>query len=152
MRNQASPSGFRFPSRRRASAVSQALRWRAMASILLIADDDWVRNDVSASIVDPSISLTVLDDPSDIVTIDRRFDLYAVDMQIASTGGMATVRLLKDAMFRGEIEPAPTVLLLDRSADVFLAKRAGADAYLIKPFTSQQLREVMSHLLGEASS
>ena len=123
-----------------------------MAAILLIADDEWVRNDVSASIVDPSITLDVLDDPSAITRIagGRRFDLYAVDMQIASTGGMATVRLLKDAMFRNEIERAPIVL--DRSADVFLAKRAGADAYLIKPFTSQQLREVTSHLLGEASS
>ena len=125
-----------------------------MAAILLIADDEWVRNDVSASIVDPSVTLTVLDDPSEIPTTagDRRFDLYSVDMQIASTGGMATVRLLRDAMFRDEIERAPIVLLLDRSADVFLAKRAGADAYLIKPFTSQQLREVMSHLLPEASS
>ena len=55
-------------------------------------------------------------------------------------------------LFRNEIEQAPIMLLLDRSADVFLAKRAGADAYLIKPFTSQQLREVMSHLLPEASS
>jgi DNA-binding response OmpR family regulator len=125
-----------------------------MAAILLIADDEWVRNDVSASIVDPSVSLTVLADPSGITDAagDRRFDLYAVDMQIASTGGMATVRLLKDAMFRNEIEQAPIVLLLDRSADVFLAKRAGAHAHLIKPFTSQQLREVMSHLLPEASS
>jgi DNA-binding response OmpR family regulator len=125
-----------------------------MAALLLIADDEWVRNDVSAAIADPSTTLTVLDDPTDIVGTagDRRFDLYAVDMQIASTGGMATVRLLKDAIFRGEIETAPIVLLLDRSADVFLAKRAGADAHLIKPFTSQQLREVMSHLLPEASN
>jgi DNA-binding response OmpR family regulator len=125
-----------------------------MAAILLIADDEWVRNDVSASIVDPSVSLTVLADPAEITATAgaRRFDLFAVDMQIASTGGMATVRLLKDAMFRGEIERAPIVMLLDRSADVFLAKRAGADAHLIKPFTSQQLREVMSHLLPEASS
>jgi DNA-binding response OmpR family regulator len=125
-----------------------------MAALLLIADDEWVRNDIAAAIVDPSTTLTVLDDPADIVGVagDRRFDLYAVDMQIASTGGMATVRLLKDAVFRGEIERAPIVLLLDRSADVFLAKRAGADAHLIKPFTSQQLREVMSHLLPEASN
>ena len=125
-----------------------------MASILLIADDEWVRNDVAASLVDPTTTLTVLGDPAEIADVagDRRFDLFAVDMQVASTGGMATVRLLKDAMFRSEIERAPIVLLLDRSADVFLAKRAGADAYLIKPFTSQQLREVMTHLLPEASS
>ncbi len=140
------------PSNR--SPPDPPLAWRAMAALLLIADDEWVRNDFAAAIVDPSTTLTVLDDPAGVVAVagDRRFDLYAVDMQIASTGGMATVRLLKDAIFRGEIERAPIVLLLDRSADVFLSKRAGADAHLIKPFTSQQLREVMSHLLPEASN
>ena len=125
-----------------------------MAAILLIADEEWVRNDVAAAIVDPSTTLTVLDDPEDIVGLagDRRFDLFAVDMQIGSTGGMATVRLLREAMFRGEIDSTPIVLLLDRSADAFLAKRAGVDAYLEKPFTSQQLRKVLFELLPETAS
>ena len=34
----------------------------------------------------------------------------------------------------------PILLLLDRSADAFLAKRAGADDWLIKPFSPQDLR------------
>lgn len=125
-----------------------------MPAILLIADEEWVRNDVAAAIVDPSSTLTVLDDPEDITSLagDRRFDLFAVDMQIGSTGGMATVRLIRDAIGRDEIDSTPIVLLLDRSADAFLAKRAGADAFLVKPFTSQQLRHVMSELLPETAS
>lgn len=124
-----------------------------MTSILLIADADWVRNDISAAIADPGTSLTSVDDPDEGVSLaaERRFDLIAIDMQIRSTGGMATVRMFKDAMFRNEISRVPVVLLLDRSADVFLAKRAGADAHLLKPFTSQQLRAVMSDLLTEGS-
>lgn len=124
-----------------------------MTSILLIADADWVRNDISAAIADPGTSLTSVDDPGEGVSLaaERRFDLIAIDMQIRSTGGMATVRMFKDAMFRNEISRVPVVLLLDRSADVFLAKRAGADAHLLKPFTSQQLRAVMSDLLTEGS-
>lgn len=125
-----------------------------MVAILLIADEEWVRNDVAASIVDPSTTLTMLDDAEDIIGLagERRFDLFAVDMQIGSTGGMATVRLIRDAIFRGEIDDTPIVLLLDRSADVFLAKRAGVEAYLVKPFTSQQLRGVMAELLPEPAS
>ncbi len=129
------------------------LRLRRMASILLIADADWVRNDVSAAIADPDTSLTAVDDPYEGLTLasERRFDLIAIDMQVKSTGGMATVRMFKDAMFRSELARVPVVLLLDRSADVFLAKRAGADAHLLKPFTSQQLRVIMSDLLTEGS-
>lgn len=129
------------------------LRLPSMVSILLIADADWVRNDISAAITDPGTSLTTVDDPNEGATLaaERRYDLIAIDMQIRSTGGMATVRMFKDAMFRNEISRVPVVLLLDRSADVFLAKRAGADAHLLKPFTSQQLRAVMSDLLTEGS-
>lgn len=125
-----------------------------MAAILLIADAEWVRNDVSAAVTDPSTTLTVTDDPNEALraAADRAFDLIAIDMQVRSTGGMATVRLFRDAMFRDEIDETPVVLLLDRSADVFLSKRAGADAYLVKPFTSQQLRAVMAELVPEASA
>jgi DNA-binding response OmpR family regulator len=125
-----------------------------MVAILLIADEEWVRNDVAAAIADPSTTLTMLDDPQDIIGLagERRFDLFAVDMQIGSTGGMATVRLIRDAMFRGQIEKTPIVLLLDRTADTFLAGRAGADSQLVKPFTSQQLRGVMAELLSETAS
>lgn len=124
-----------------------------MASILLVADAEWVRNDVSAAIADPGTSLTSVSDPEEGIELaeDRRFDLVVVDMQIKSTGGMATVRLFKEAMFRERISPTPIVLLLDRSADVFLSKRAGAEGHLIKPFTSQQLRAVMTELLAEGS-
>ena len=122
----------------------------AMTAILLIADGEWVRNDVAAAIADPSTTLEVLDDPDRAVAFasERRFDLVAVDMQVGSTGGMATVRLLRNAMEGGRIERVPIVLLLDRTADVFLAKRAGSDAHLVKPFTSQQVRAVMTDLLA----
>jgi DNA-binding response OmpR family regulator len=68
-------------------------------------------------------------------------------MQVGSMGGMAITRLLRDAMVGGSIDEAPIVMLLDRSADVFLAGRAGADAHLVKPFTSQQLRSILTALL-----
>ena len=54
--------------------------------------------------------------------------------------------LLQEGVVPVNAEAAPIVLLLDRQADVFLAKRAGADAYLVKPFTSQQLRAALGAL------
>lgn len=117
-----------------------------MAHLLLVADDLWVKNDVAAAVTDPGTTLETLDEPEEAADVvgTKRFDAVIVDMQVKNMGGMAITRFLKDAMVGGDAEPAPIVLLLDRQADVFIAKRAGADAYLVKPFTSQQLRAALS--------
>jgi DNA-binding response OmpR family regulator len=66
-----------------------------------------------------------------------------IDMQVGSMGGMAVVRRLREAIAMRQIEPTRLILLLDRSADRFLAKRSGADASVLKPFTAQDLRKVL---------
>jgi CheY-like chemotaxis protein len=60
-------------------------------------------------------------------------------MQVGSMGGMAVVRDIRQT-----IEPRPRlVLLLDRSADTFIARRAGADAHVLKPIEAGRLREAL---------
>ena len=51
---------------------------------------------------------------------------------------MAVVRAIKAAM-EGRDLPR-LVILLDREVDGFLAKRAGADAWVVKPFSTHELR------------
>ncbi len=115
-----------------------------MPKALLVTDSEWVRNDVSAALSLDGWLIHDLDDPDNVVRRVREIgpDVLIADMQVKSMGGMAVIRAV-----RGEIEPEhrpKTVLLLDRSADVFLAGRAGADAHLLKPFTAQDLRAVMA--------
>ena len=121
-----------------------------MPSILLVADAEWVRNDVAAALSDPATTLTVEEDPRAAAALvaSERFDTAIVDMQVGSMGGMAIIRMLKDAIVSGETEDMDIVLLLDRSADAFLAKRAGADIALVKPFTAQDLRGRLAELTG----
>jgi CheY-like chemotaxis protein len=121
-----------------------------MPNVLLVADAEWVRNDIEAAITDPTSSVTVLDDPTAAGAVAGRapFDLIVVDMQVRSMGGMAIVRLLRDAMATHEMEPAPILLLLDRAADAFLAKRAGASAHLIKPISAQAFRRIVDSLIA----
>jgi DNA-binding response OmpR family regulator len=120
-----------------------------MATMLLVADDAWVRNDVAAAVTDPGTTIVTTDDPetAPAMMAEHLCSIAIVDMQVGSMGGMAITRLLRDAMVGGSIDEAPIVMLLDRSADVFLAGRAGADAHLVKPFTSQQLRSILTALL-----
>jgi DNA-binding response OmpR family regulator len=111
-----------------------------------VADDRWVRTDVAAAVTDPGTLLESVDVPEAAAEAlaEKRYDALIVDMQVASMGGMAITRFLQSAMSSGNADTTPIVLLLDRQADAFLAKRAGADAYLVKPFTSQQLRTVLA--------
>jgi len=111
---------------------------------LLVSDAEWVRNDVLAGI--DGHEVTHLDDPARIPEFVGFVDLCIADMQVGSMGGMAITRAVKDSWMRAGLAPVPIVLLLDRRADEFLAKRSGADAWLIKPFTAQDLRATLAQV------
>lgn len=96
-----------------------------------------------AALSDPGTEAHVISDPRAIEAAvkDRRADVAVIDFQVGSMGGMAVVRALR---VEADVHPIRTVLLLDRSADAFLARRAGADAYVLKPFTAQDLRRAIA--------
>ena len=118
----------------------------AMARVLLLTDDIWVENEVRAALTDPGTVVEVTSDPETIVDAVSRHqpEVVVIDLQVRWMGGMAVVRELRAAVENGHIPDVRMVRLLDRSADGFLARRAGADAYVVKPFTAQQLREAVS--------
>jgi len=117
-----------------------------MARVALLTDDIWVENEVRAALTDPGTVIEVTSDPVTIVDFVARTQagVAVIDLQVQWMGGMAVVRELRSAVENGHIPPVRTVLLLDRRADGFLARRAGADSYVVKPFTAQQLREAVS--------
>jgi DNA-binding response OmpR family regulator len=114
-----------------------------MTTVLLVADSEWVVNDVRGALGFGAWELSVLDDPREAVTRveETSPDTVLVDLQVASMGGMAVVRDIR-AVLDPEERPR-LVLMLDREADEFLARRAGADAWVVKPFSTHQLRQVL---------
>ncbi len=115
-----------------------------MPKALLVCDTPWVLNEVLASLSTGGWEVEASDDPTQAASkaAEGGVDAVIVDMQVQSMGGMAMIRDIK-AAFEGVPRPR-TVLLLDRSADQFLAKRAGADAWLLKPFQSSELRAALT--------
>lgn len=113
-----------------------------MRTILLVSDASWVHNDVSASVDMPGSQVVVEEDPRTVTQSATLHtpDVYLVDMQVGSMGGMAITRQLREAIHAETIPSGVIVMLLDREADAFIAKRSGADAWVVKPFTAQQLR------------
>jgi DNA-binding response OmpR family regulator len=117
-----------------------------MTRVLLVTDADWVRNAVNASLTLGVWEVAEADDPSAVLDMAREsaFDVVIVDMQVGSMGGMAVIRALTSEL--AEDEQPWTALLLDRKADEFLARRAGADVSIVKPFTAQELRGALGNL------
>ena len=122
-----------------------------MPKILVVADTPWVTNDVHAALGLPGYELQNHDDPRSLTEAVTEFepDAVVIDLQVASMGGMAMTRSLKEAALTPGFRELPVVLLLDRSADVFLAKRAAADAWLQKPFNTADLRSTVAAVLSE---
>ena len=114
-----------------------------MSKVLLIADASWVANEVRSSLTLGDWDVEEVSDPRQTSLLAREHKAAAVivDMQVGSMGGMAVVRDIRQSF--DEASRPRTVLLLDRSADEFIARRAGADAWVQKPITASELREAL---------
>jgi len=74
-------------------------------------------------------------------------DLVIADMQMGNMGGMAVcVDLHLEASY-GNLPKVPVLLLLDRRADVFLARRAEAEGFLVKPLDPIRIRRAVRALV-----
>jgi len=109
-----------------------------MSKLVLVADTQWVANQVEAALAVGGWDIEVVTDPRQAATAveEARPSAVLVDMQVGSKGGMAVIRSIRQS---AGVRPR-LILLLDRSADTFIAHRAGADAYVLKPIKAQELR------------
>jgi DNA-binding response OmpR family regulator len=114
-----------------------------MPKLLLVADAEWVANEVRAALALGAWDIELLTDPRQVAerVTDSDYDAVVVDMQVAAMGGMAVIRAIRQATVRGT-RPR-LVLLLDRVADRFIARRSGADAAVLKPIPTAKLRQAL---------
>lgn len=115
-----------------------------MPTALVVADGSWVTNEVRSALSIGSWQIEEINDPTAVVDRieESRVDAVIVDMQVGSAGGMAVVRWIRQAT--DPLTRPRMVMLLDRSADTFLARRAGADASVLKPFDAPDLRAAIA--------
>lgn len=75
-------------------------------------------------------------------------DLVIADLQIGSMGAMAICLELRHEESYGACEPVAVLMLLDRRADVFLARRSGAEGFVVKPLEPLIVRQAVRTILG----
>jgi CheY-like chemotaxis protein len=121
-----------------------------MSTILVAADAKWVRDLVKSACTGPRqrvLEVTRGQDVRDLVG-EQGPDLVVLDMQIANMGGLAVAIDLRLEGAAARIPDVAILLLLDREADRFLAKRVDADAELVKPVDPGTLRRTVDALLA----
>ena len=120
-----------------------------MSKILVAADAEWIRDQVRSAFVSPGqevVEVTRGQDVRDAVAREKP-DLVILDLQIGNMGGVAVAIDLRLEASAGRLPRSKILLLLDREADRFLAKRADVDAELVKPIDAGILRRAAKQLL-----
>jgi len=120
-----------------------------VVEILIATDASWVVDDVTAALSSDDVNFTVCREGrivSDLVE-NSTPDLVILDMQIGSMGGPAVTMSLRLDESSGLLPHVPVLMLLDRRADLHLARRTGAEGWLIKPLDSLRLKRATNALL-----
>jgi DNA-binding response OmpR family regulator len=117
--------------------------------ILVATDADHVLHDVTAALGGPDVSFTVCRNGRDVADVvkERTPDLVVLDLQVGSMGGMAVTMSLRLDESSGRLPNVKVLMLLDRRADIHLAKRCAADGYLVKPLNPLSLKHAARAIL-----
>lgn len=114
--------------------------------ILIATDAGWVVDDVTAALGAEGVNFTVCREGRVVADEVARStpDLAILDMQIGSMGGMAVTMSLRLDESSGALPHVPVLMLLDRRDDLHLARRTGAQGWLIKPLDSLRLKRAVA--------
>ncbi len=122
-----------------------------MRTILVASDAPSVRREVAAVTQAPEVEvLQATSGPTLLAMIgdlDEAPDLVVVDMQMGNMGGMAVCLELGLEESYLDVDHIPVLMLLDRRPDVFLARRSGAEGWLVKPLDPLRLRRATAALM-----
>lgn len=121
--------------------------------ILVATDADYVVNEVTAALGGPDVTFLVCREGRDIAgaVAERPVDLAVLDLQIGSMGGMAATMSLRLDESAGRLPHVKVIMLLDRPADVHLAKRSAAEAWVVKPIEALTLKRTARAVLDGTS-
>lgn len=121
-----------------------------MPRILLATDADWIHEDVDAALAGDDVEVLRVRQGVDVLPTVKadEFDLVILDLQIGNMGGMAACMELRLDESVGRLPHVPVLMLLDRDVDAFLAARAEADGWIVKPIDAFRLRKAATAVWG----
>lgn len=125
-----------------------------VTDVLIATDADAVYDEVEAALADETTRVLRVRSGTDVgPKVDEvQPDLVILDLQIGNMGGIAVSLHLRQEAAEGRLPEVPIVMLLDRQADVFMARRSGADGWVVKPLDAFALRRAATAVLEGRSA
>ena len=118
-----------------------------MPHYLVATDADWIIDQVRAALDGPDVTWTLCRSGKEvrgaIADASVAVDVAFLDLQVGTMGGMAICLDMRLEESGGRLPHVPVIMLLDRTADVFLAQRSAAEGWLIKPLDAIRLRRAL---------
>jgi DNA-binding response OmpR family regulator len=117
--------------------------------ILIVADALSVRTEVRSALEDDDTEIRELHSGEAVrQEVDEEPpDLVITDLQVGSMGGVAICHDLRLEESGERQIHVPVLILLDRRADVFIAKQCEAEGWLVKPIDPRRLRKAARTLI-----
>jgi len=121
-----------------------------MPEVLIVADSPRVREEVIAGLPDGGITVRELNVGADVrpAVLEHTPDVIVLDLQIGRMGGMAAALDLHLEAGAGRAPRVPVLMLLDRRADVFLARRSNVAGWVVKPLDPMRVGAAVTALLA----
>jgi CheY-like chemotaxis protein len=122
-------------------------------TILVASDAPTLRREIEAVISGPDREVESVTSGPEVITAvtEASPDLVIVDMQMGNMGGMAVTLELRLQESYDALDHVPVLMILDRRPDVFLARRSGAEGWLVKPLDPLRLRRAVNILLDDGT-
>ncbi len=120
-----------------------------MPQVIVSGDSQQIRDEVKSALGLLDCEFLDANDGYEVISLigEQEPDLVVLDMQTGKMGGMATCLELRLEESAGRIGHVPVLLMVDRRPDVFLARRAQADGFVVKPINPVRLRKAAASLL-----
>ena len=120
-----------------------------MEVVLIVSDSESVLEELRSALEDDETDIEELRAGEDVrLAVEQDPpDLVITDLQVGNMGGLAICLDLHLEESGGRIPHVPVVILLDRRADVFLARRAAAEGWLVKPLDPIRIRRAARAVL-----
>jgi len=120
-----------------------------VSTVIIASDTASVRKDVASTIDSPELEIIEASSGPEVIELatTEPVDLVIADLQMGSMGAIAVCLELRLQASYGAIDPVPFLMLLDRRADVFQARRSGAEGWLVKPLDAIRVRRALRALL-----
>ena len=118
--------------------------------VLIATDAQWVVDEIVAALGSPSTSFQVVTNGRKVadVVAERTPDIAILDLQVGTMGGVAITMDLRLDASSGSLPHVPVLMLLDRQVDEHMAKRSGADGWIVKPLDALRLRRAVEQVLS----